>query len=165
MTDTPSEKNEQDSVDLPITIGEILDLLPHRYPMLMIDRIVEVTPHEAAVSIKNVTINEPIFQGHFPGHPIFPGIFVIEAMAQTATALVVHSMNIDASEKVVYFMGIDKARFRKPIFPGDQIRIEVEKDRARGKVWRFNGVAKVDGKVAAESTYTAIMVDRDKPTK
>ena len=144
-------------------IGQIMKLLPHRYPMLMVDRLVDIVPGISAVGIKNVTINEPFFQGHFPGQPVMPGVLIIEAMAQTSAVLVVRAMGPEAARQLVYFMSIENARFRKPVTPGDQLRIHVMKERSRGPVWRFSGAAKVDGKLAAEATYTAMLVDRTDP--
>ena len=141
-------------------IGQIMKLLPHRYPMLMVDRLVDIVPGTSAVGIKNVTINEPFFQGHFPGQPVMPGVLIIEAMAQTSAVLVVRAMGPEAARQLVYFMSIESARFRKPVIPGDQLRIHVVKERSRGPVWRFSGAAKVDGRLVAEATYTAMLVDR-----
>jgi 3-hydroxyacyl-[acyl-carrier-protein] dehydratase len=141
-------------------IMQIMKLLPHRYPMLMVDRLVDIVPGISAVGIKNVTINEPFFQGHFPGQPVMPGVLIIEAMAQTSAVLVVRAMGPEAARQLVYFMSIENARFRKPVTPGDQLRIHVMKERSRGAVWRFSGAAKVDGKLVAEATYTAMLVDR-----
>jgi len=141
-----------------VDLQRILKLLPHRYPFLMVDRIVEIDRDESCVGIKNVTINEPFFQGHFPQKPVMPGVLIIESMAQTAGALVVHSLGAAAHGKLVYFMTIEEARFRKPVVPGDQLRIHCVKERARGPVWRFRGEAKVDGVVHAEATYSAMIV-------
>jgi 3-hydroxyacyl-[acyl-carrier-protein] dehydratase len=133
--------------------------IPHRYPFLMIDRVVEIFADTSAVGIKNVTINEPFFQGHFPGHPIMPGVLVVEAMAQTAAALVVASVGPDAVGKLVYFMTIEQARFRRPVVPGDQLRIKVIKQQKKLSVWKFNGLASVDGKTAAEALISAKIMD------
>ena len=140
-------------------ILRILEMIPHRYPFLMIDRIIEMNPDDSAVAIKNVSINEPFFQGHFPAQPVMPGVLIIEAMAQAAGVLVVHTMGSDAEGKLVYFMSIDQARFRKPITPGDQVHIHVKKQQSRGNVWKFKGEARVDGSVMAEATYAAMIVD------
>lgn len=142
-----------------IDITQIMQLLPHRYPMLLVDKLVEVVPSQSAVGIKNVTINEPFFQGHFPGHPVMPGVLIVEAMAQTAGALVVYSQSLPTENQVVYFMTIDKARFRRPVLPGDSLRIKVEVQRNRGPVWRFAGTALVDGTVVAEAEFSAMMVN------
>jgi 3-hydroxyacyl-[acyl-carrier-protein] dehydratase len=145
---------------LTIDIERITQMIPHRYPFLMIDRVVEVVPDATAVGIKNVSINEPYFQGHFPQRPVMPGVLIIEAMAQTAAVLVVHTLGIAAEGKLVYFMSVDSARFRRPVLPGDQLRIHVSKERSRGNVWKFNGEAKVNGTLVAEATYAAMIMDR-----
>jgi 3-hydroxyacyl-[acyl-carrier-protein] dehydratase len=133
-------------------------LIPHRYPFLMIDRVVEIFADASAVGIKNVTVNEPFFQGHFPGHPIMPGVLIVEAMAQTAAALVAASVGAAAQGKLVYFMTIDQARFRRPVVPGDQLRIKVVKQQKLG-VWKFLGHAAVDGRIAAEAVISAKIMD------
>lgn len=140
-------------------IHRIMEMIPHRYPLLLIDRVFDIDPGESAVGIKNVTINEQIFTGHFPTRPIFPGVLIIEAMAQTAAVLVVHTLGNEAEGKLVYFMSIDGAKFRKPVEPGDQMHIHVTKDRARGAVWRFDCQAKVNGKVVAEAKVAAMIAD------
>jgi len=140
-------------------INEIMKYLPHRYPFLLVDRIVEIGKARI-VGIKNVTINEPFFQGHFPGHPIMPGVLLIEAMAQVGGIFAFKSMNATPETKVVYFMGIDKARFRKPVLPGDQIRFELELLKKRGPVYSFKGNAFVDGKLVAEAELLATIVDK-----
>ena len=142
-----------------IGIERIMELIPHRYPFLMIDRMVDVVPAESATGIKNVTVNEPCFQGHFPGHPIMPGVLIIESMAQTSAALVVHTLGEAAEGRVVYFMSVDSARFRKPVTPGDVMRINVTKQARRGNVWKFQGEAVVEGAVVAEATYTAMIME------
>jgi 3-hydroxyacyl-[acyl-carrier-protein] dehydratase len=144
---------------LTIDIERIMQMIPHRYPFLMIDRVVEVVPDATAVGIKNVSINEPYFQGHFPQRPVMPGVLIIEAMAQTAAVLVVHTLGINAEGKLVYFMSVDNARFRRPVLPGDQLRIHVSKERSRGNVWKFSGEAKVNGTLVAEATYAAMIMD------
>ena len=143
--------------DLDVT--EVMEHIPHRYPFLLIDRLVDVVPNESAVGVKNVTINEPFFQGHFPSRPIMPGVLIVEAMAQTAGCLVVHSLGLKGKQRLVYFMSIENARFRKPVVPGDQLRIHVVRERNRGNVWRFHGEAKVDGLLVAEATYTAMIAN------
>jgi 3-hydroxyacyl-[acyl-carrier-protein] dehydratase len=142
-----------------LDIVRIMQMIPHRFPMLLVDKVVDIVPGERAVGIKNVTFNEPQFQGHFPRRPVMPGVMIIEAMAQTAGVLVVHSLGKEAEGKLVYFLTIDGARFRKPVVPGDVMRIHVLKDRNRGSVWRFKCEAKVDGKVAAEALVSAMIVD------
>ena len=141
-------------------IARILHALPHRYPFLMIDRVVDVVRDRSAVGIKNVSVNENFFAGHFPGHPVMPGVLIIESMAQTAAVLVVETLGPDAAGKVVYFMTIEGAKFRRPVVPGDQLRIHVTKERKRGQVWKFRAVARVDGVSVAEATYSAMIMDR-----
>jgi len=136
-----------------------MELIPHRYPFLMIDRMVDIIPGESATGIKNVTANEPCFQGHFPGQPIFPGVLIVEAMAQTSAALVVNTLGEASEGKLVYFMTIENTRFRKPVTPGDQLKIHVKKHTSRGTVWKFNSQAKVDDVVVAEATYAAMIMD------
>jgi 3-hydroxyacyl-[acyl-carrier-protein] dehydratase len=140
-------------------IKEIQNLLPHRYPFLLVDRIIEMQPGLKAVGIKNVTINEEFFQGHFPGQPIMPGVLIIEAIAQVAGLLAYCSgANVGKS---VYFMSIEKAKFRKPVVPGDQLRLEVNILQHRGDVWKFSGRAVVEEKIAAEAEFTAMVTDRE----
>ena len=145
------------------TLG-IMRALPHRYPFLMIDRVVDIVPGESAIGIKNVSINEFYFQGHFPHVPLMPGVLVVEAMAQTAAMLVMETLGGPdvAGSKGVYFMSVEGAKFRRPVSPGDQLRIHVAVERHRGTVWRFTGIARVDGTVVAEATYTAMVTDRAK---
>ena len=143
-----------------IEIGEIMDMIPHRYPFLLIDKVTDIVPGESAIGIKNVTMNEPFFQGHFPGHPIMPGVLIIEAMAQTSAILVIETTGNRAGD-VVYFMTVDQARFRKPITPGDQVELHVTKQRNRGNVWKFSGEARVDGKLMAQAVYSAMIVDQN----
>ncbi|MGH1376771.1 MAG: 3-hydroxyacyl-ACP dehydratase FabZ [Alphaproteobacteria bacterium] len=140
-------------------INQIMKMIPHRYPILLVDRIIEHVPGESAVGLKNVTMNEPQFMGHFPGFPVMPGVLIVEAMAQTAALVVVDFLGDDAAGKVVYFMTIDNARFRRPVTPGDTMHVKVEKIRSRGAVWKFKGVATVDGKVCAEATFSAMITD------
>ncbi len=148
-----------------IDIAGIMDRIPHRYPMLMIDRVIDVSKGESCTGIKNVSANEPFFQGHFPGHPIMPGVMIIEAMAQTSATLVVASLDgVTCDTHVVYFMSIESAHFRKPVLPGDRLHIKVKKERQRGPVWKFRGEAFVDGVLCAEAVYTAMLVpNADKP--
>lgn len=144
-----------------IDIVEIMDRIPHRYPMLLVDRILEFTRHESAVGLKNVSMNEPHFMGHFPGAPVMPGVLIIEAMAQTAGILVVHSMEDPTQDKLVYFMTIDNARFRKPVTPGDSMHIHVNKLQSRKNVWKFEGKAMVNDQLHAQATFSAMIVDRE----
>jgi 3-hydroxyacyl-[acyl-carrier-protein] dehydratase len=141
-----------------MNILDIMKKLPHRYPFLLVDRIIDVQPNVSITGIKNVTINEPYFQGHFPGQPIMPGVLMIEAMAQVAGVLA-FSSGVEA--KSVFFMSIEKAKFRKPVIPGDQLRLEIKVMQQRGNVWRFSGTARVDDKVAAETDFTAMVTDRE----
>jgi 3-hydroxyacyl-[acyl-carrier-protein] dehydratase len=140
-------------------IMKIMKLLPHRYPFLMIDKIIEMDGDNSCIGIKNVTINEPHFTGHFPERPVFPGVLLIEAMAQTAGALCVHARGTDAPPQLVYFMTIDKAKFRKPVEPGDQVHFHVKKIRQRSNIWKFDAVAKVDGQKVAEAEVSAMLID------
>ena len=142
-----------------LDIERIMKMIPHRYPFLLVDRLIDVVPNESAVGIKNVTIGDIWFQGHFPGKPVMPGVMIIESMAQTAAVLVVHTLGPDAEGKLVYFMSIEGARFRKPVFPGDTLHVHVHKQRTRGNVWRFSGEAKVKSQTVAEATYTAMILD------
>jgi 3-hydroxyacyl-[acyl-carrier-protein] dehydratase len=142
-----------------IDIERIMRMIPHRYPFLLIDRVDDVVPDKSAVGVKNVSINEPYFQGHFPRRPVMPGVLIVEAMAQTAAVLVVRTLGPDSEGKLVYFMSVDSARFRKPVFPGDSLRIHVIKDRSRANVWKFNAEAKVNGTLVAEATYAAMIMD------
>jgi 3-hydroxyacyl-[acyl-carrier-protein] dehydratase len=145
-----------------IDIARIMEMIPHRYPFLMIDRIVNVVPDVSAVSIKNVSINEPFFQGHFPGHPVMPGVLIVEAMAQSSGILVTKTMGAQAEGKMVYFMSVEQARFRKPVTPGDSLLITVKKLQNRGPVWKFSGEAHVGETLMAEATFTAMILDNDK---
>ncbi|MBI4685047.1 MAG: 3-hydroxyacyl-ACP dehydratase FabZ [Nitrospirae bacterium] len=139
-------------------VNKIQELMPHRYPFLMVDRIIELEPNVKATAIKNVTINEPFFQGHFPGNPIMPGVLIIEAMAQVAGVLAFSS---GIQGDTVFFMSIEKAKFRKPVVPGDQLRMEVKVVQQRGNVWKFSGDAMVDGKVATEAEFTAMVLTKE----
>ncbi len=150
---------ESDAAVDEIDVERIMEMIPHRYPFLMIDRVVDIVPNIRATGVKNVTINEPYFAGHFPQRPVMPGVLIIEAMAQTAAVFVVHTLGPDAEGKLVYFMSIDGARFRKPVTPGDQLRVEVTKERSRGNVWKFTGRATVEGVLVAEATYAAMIMN------
>ncbi|MBX9683771.1 MAG: 3-hydroxyacyl-ACP dehydratase FabZ [Hyphomicrobium sp.] len=140
-------------------IIRVMKLLPHRYPFLMVDRMYDMKGDESCVGVKNVTINEPFFQGHFPQFPVMPGVLIIEGLAQTAGALCVASIGEDYKAELVYFMGIDNAKFRKPVLPGDQLHYHVTKIRNRGRVWRFRGDAKVNGHTVAEAEISAMLAD------
>ncbi|MBD8875784.1 MULTISPECIES: 3-hydroxyacyl-ACP dehydratase FabZ [Alphaproteobacteria] len=150
-----TDKKTLDSAD----IMRIMEVLPHRYPFLLIDKIVEMDGDDSCIGIKNVTINEPHFQGHFPTRPVMPGVLLIEAMAQTAGALCVHAKGKDSPPQLVYFMTIDKAKFRKPVVPGDQVHFHVKKIRQRATIWKFDAVAMVDGAKVAEAEISAMLVD------
>lgn len=142
-----------------ISIERIMEMIPHRYPFLMIDRVIDYVPAEYAIGLKNVSINEPFFTGHFPDKPVMPGVLIIEAMAQTCAVLVVHTLGKEAEGKLVYFMTIDEARFRKPVGPGDALHVRVDKEHARRNVWKFTCVATVEGMKVAEATISAMIVD------
>ena len=143
-----------------IDINRIKELIPHRYPFLLIDGIQTLTPNESAIGIKNVSVNEPFFEGHFPDRPVMPGVLIIESMAQTAGCLVVVSLGKESEGKLVYFMTIENARFRKPVVPGDRMFINVQKLRSRGSVFKFSGKAFVGEVLAAEATFSAMIVDK-----
>ena len=140
-----------------IDINEIFSILPHRYPFLLIDRVVELEPGESIKAIKNVTINEPFFQGHFPGHPVMPGVLIIEAMAQAGGILAFKSADVE--NKLVYFMGIDKAKFRRPVVPGDRLELVLKVTKQRSTIWAFKGEAFVDGNRVAGAELMATIVD------
>ena len=142
-----------------VGILEIKEMIPHRYPFLLIDRVDNIIKDETAVGLKNVTINEPFFEGHFPRQPVMPGVLIVEAMAQTAAVFVVETLDGAAAGKIVYFMSVDSAKFRKPVVPGDQLKIHVTKIQQRGNVWKFDGKAKVDGKVVANAEFKAMIMD------
>ena len=141
-------------------IKEIQQVLPHRYPFLLVDRIIDLHPGEKAVGIKNVTMNEEFFRGHFPGNPIMPGVLIVEAMAQVAGVLSFRSGATPGQS--VYFLSIERAKFRKPVIPGDQLRLEINITQQRGNVWKFSGNATVEDKVVAEADFTAMVMDKEK---
>ena len=141
-----------DSLD----IGQLLKLLPHRYPFLLVDRIIDIDGDRSATGIKNVTMNEPHFQGHFPEQPVMPGVLIVEAMAQTAGAICLHNAN-SGRPSLVYFLTIDNAKFRKPVVPGDRLELRVVKEKQRGNIWRFACEAVVDGQKVAEAVISAMM--------
>lgn len=145
-------------VERELDVTRIMQLIPHRFPMLLIDRVIDIVAGESCTGIKNVTINEHFFAGHFPSRPVMPGVMIVEAMAQTSATLVAHSLGAEAEGKLVYFMSIEDARFRRPIVPGDQIHIKVTKLQTRRNVWRFKGEALVGGVLCAEATYAAMIV-------
>jgi 3-hydroxyacyl-[acyl-carrier-protein] dehydratase len=155
MSEAPAAGQELTAID----VMRIMEMIPHRYPFLMIDRVIDLKPGESAVSIKNVSINEPYFQGHFPRQAVMPGVMIIESMAQTAAVLVVETLGGAAAGKLVYFMTIDEARFRRPVFPGDRMHVQVTKLRSRGNFWKFRGEARVDGNLMAEARFSAMIRD------
>lgn len=142
-----------------LDIQRIMEMIPHRHPFLMIDRVVDAVANLRATGIKNVSINEHFFQGHFPARPVMPGVLIIEAMAQTAAVLVVHTLGAASEGKLVYFMSVDNARFRRPVVPGDCLQVHVTKQRNRGNVWKFEGRAEVEGRLAAEAVFAAMLLD------
>jgi len=142
-----------------IDVLRIMQMIPHRHPFLMIDRVVDVVANAHATGIKNVSINEPYFQGHFPTRPVMPGVLIIEAMAQTAAVLVVHTLGPEAEGKLVYFMSVDNARFRRPVLPGDRLHIHVARKQHRGNVWKFEGKAMSGDKLMAEAVFAAMIMD------
>lgn len=142
-----------------IDINRVMQMIPHRHPFLMIDRVVDLVSDVSATGVKNLSINEPFFQGHFPGRPVMPGVLIIEAMAQTAAVLVVHTLGPGSEGKLVYFMSVDSCRFRRPVFPGSTLYVHVTKQRKRGNVWKFSAKAKVDGSLVAEATFAAMILD------
>ena len=152
-----SEQNASAAVNIDIT--RIMEMIPHRYPILLVDRILEFVPNERAVGLKNVTFNEPHFQGHFPRFPVMPGVLIVEAMAQTAAIMVVQTLGKETEGKLVYFMTIDEARFRKPVVPGDSLHIHVQKTKQRGPVWKFKGEAMVGDTLCAEAEFSAMIMD------
>jgi len=155
MTETRCAAEERAEIGL----SRIMQMIPHRHPFLMIDKVVGVVANERATGVKNVSINENYFQGHFPTRPVMPGVLIIEAMAQTAAVLVVHTLGPESEGKLVYFMSVDHARFRRPVFPGDRLDVHVMKQRSRGNVWKFEGQAKVGDNVMAEAVFAAMILD------
>ena len=159
----PSRAGESGDTVAVIDILRIMQAIPHRYPFLLIDRVVELVRNVSAIGVKNVSVNEAFFAGHFPNHPVMPGVMIIESMAQTAAVLVVETLGPEAAGKVVYFMSIEGAKFRRPVVPGDQMRVQVVKERNRGNVWKFHGIARVDGVAVAEATFAAMIMERAPP--
>ena len=155
MNEQRSAKRALDASD----VMRVMELIPHRFPFLMIDKVVDIIPDRSATGIKNVTINEHFFQGHFPRQPVMPGVLIVESMAQTAGVLVVETLEGAAAGKLVYFMTIDEARFRRPVVPGDTLYVHVTKLRNRRNVWKFSGQAKVDGVLVAEAEFAAMIMD------
>ena len=145
-----------------LDINDIMKILPHRPPFLLVDRVTELEPGKRIVGIKNVTMNEPFFPGHFPGHPVMPGVLIIEAMAQVACILAIMSSDESVRSKVTYFAGIDNARFRKPVIPGDQLCFEIEATGCKRGIWIFNAKAFVDGKLVTEAELKAAFADKNK---
>jgi 3-hydroxyacyl-[acyl-carrier-protein] dehydratase len=143
----------------PLDIRRVMAALPHRYPMLLVDRVEQIVPDESITAIKAVTINEDFFQGHFPGRPIMPGVLIVEALAQAAGILAVESLGLANSGKLVYFMAIENAKFRAPVEPGVLLRLDVEFVQKRSSVCKFAGRASIDGKLAAEASFTAMIAD------
>jgi len=148
-------KTTEEKMDKVLDIQKIMKLLPHRYPFIMIDRILELTPGEKVIALKNVTINEPFFQGHFPANPIMPGVLIIEAMGQAAAVLAIKSLEREPHDLLIYFMGMDKVKFRKPVTPGDQLIFEMKFLKQRRNVFRMSGTAYVDGNIVAQAELMA----------
>jgi 3-hydroxyacyl-[acyl-carrier-protein] dehydratase len=146
--------------DRTLGIDQIKELLPHRAPFLFLERLTDIVPSESAVGHKAVSFNEPYFQGHFPEYPVLPGVLIVEAMAQTAGALVMHSLSFRQASKLVYFMTIDRARFRRPVRPGEMLRMPVRALHRRGTVWRFEGHAYVGENLCADAEFSAMIADR-----
>jgi 3-hydroxyacyl-[acyl-carrier-protein] dehydratase len=148
-----------DTSTVEIDRDRIMEMIPHRPPFLMIDKVVDAVANERGTGIKDVSADEYYFKGHFPARPVMPGVLIIEAMAQTAAVLVVHTLGRQAEGKLVYFMSIDEARFRRPVVPGDRLLVHVAKQRNRRNVWRFEGRAEVRGQLAAEAVFAAMILD------
>ena len=142
-----------------VDVQRIMEMIPHRHPFLMIDKVVDMVANQRETGIKSVSINENYFQGHFPARPVMPGVLIIEAMAQTAAVLVVHTLGPESEGKLVYFMSVDNARFRRPVFPGDRLDVHVTKQRHRGNVWKFEGRAKVGDNLMAEAVFAAMILN------
>ena len=150
--------DESTTGGMALDVKQIMDMIPHRPPFLMIDKVTDIIRGASAVGIKNVTINEDYFAGHFPGHPIMPGVLIIEAMAQTAAVLVIDTAGKQLGS-LVYFMSVEQARFRRPVGPGDNLHLHVEKLHSRGRVWKFKGEARVEGDLMAEAVFSAMIVE------
>ena len=157
MNDKPSAPS------VVLDVEGIQKLLPHRPPFLLVDRVVEFVPNQRLVGWKGVTMNEPFFPGHFPGHPVMPGVLILEALAQAGALLAIMSIGPEAADKITYLMGIDGAKFRKPVVPGDRLELHVEVTKQKGAVWKENARAIVDGQVVAEAEFMAMLADREEP--
>lgn len=155
--DFPNADDGSEACD--VDVIKVMACIPHRYPMLMVDKIIRLNPFKTAVGVKAVSIGEPYFQGHFPGHPVMPGVMLVESMAQTAGLMMILSDQANMAGKLVYFMSIDEAKFRRPVLPGDLLHIHTQYLRSRGDVWKFAGQALVEGRVVAEATFTAMARD------
>ncbi|MBW8725995.1 3-hydroxyacyl-ACP dehydratase FabZ [Inquilinus sp.] len=155
MDGAASDKKNMSQLD----ILKIMEMIPHRYPMILVDRVIDVVPDVSCTGIKNVTINEGFFQGHFPRYPVMPGVMIVESMAQTAAVLVVATLGEGANGKLVYFMTVDNARFRRPVTPGDSLRVHVKKLQQRRNVWKFSGEVKVDDVLVAQAEFAAMIMD------
>ena len=151
--------SESEIQDGTIDFAEVMRRIPHRYPFLLVDRAEDYVPHASITGIKNVTHNEPFFQGHFPGNPVMPGVLIVEALAQTGAVLMSKSLDADVKTKTIFFMSVDGARFRKPVRPGDQLRMSVVVLKHRGGLFKFRGEAFTDGKLAAEAEFAAMVVE------
>jgi 3-hydroxyacyl-[acyl-carrier-protein] dehydratase len=162
---TPSNAHAQamEQTGETIDIAGIMRAIPHRYPFLMIDRVIGLVRNSTCVGVKNVSVNEAFFQGHFPNHPVMPGVLIIESMAQTAAVLVVETLGPESRGKVVYFMSIEGAKFRRPVVPGDQLLVQCDREHSRRNVWKFHAVARVEGATCAEATFAAMIMDRAEP--
>ena len=158
MIDPACAEQEAHEGTVEIDVQRVMQMIPHRHPFLMIDKVVDVVSNAHATGIKNVSINEHYFQGHFPTRPVMPGVLIIEAMAQTAAVLVVHTLGPESEGKLVYFMSVDNARFRRPVFPGDVLHVHVMKQRHRANVWKFEGRAEVRGQLMAEAVFAAMIM-------
>ncbi len=159
MSDNTENNIEETKKGQSYELADIKKMIPHRYPILLVDRVVDVINNEHATGIKCISVSEPVFQGHFPNMPIFPGVYIVEAMAQTSAVLVVSTLGKEFEGKLVYFMTIDNARFRNPVVPGDVLELHVDVVRSRGMVWKFKGRAMVGNKLCAEAKFSAMIID------